>query len=96
MSITVGFLLTAIAFFISDHVPLLIATLLNIPGAVFCYVDGLIETPPSDDVPLWEMGREATCYFVGVLLNVPFYSLVVFAILSLRARLKRRATEAGV
>jgi hypothetical protein len=96
VSIVAGFALTAIAFLISDHVPLIIATLLNIPGAIFCYVDSLIETPPADDVPLWEMGREATCYFAGILLNIPFYSLVVFVILSVRARVKRPANEARV
>ena len=96
VSIAAGFGLTALGFLISDHVPLIIATLLNIPGAIFCYIHSLVETPPADDVPLWEMGRDVTCYVVGILLNIPFYSLVVFVILSLRARVKRRANEARV
>jgi hypothetical protein len=94
ISVAAGLLLSAIAFVLSDHLPLIIATLLNIPGAIFCYLDGLIETPPADDVPLWEAGREALCYLVGLVLNIPFYSLVAFVILSWRT--KRRADETHV
>lgn len=93
-SASAGVVLAGIVAVITDHVPLLVAALLNIPGAIYCYVDGLVETPPVDDVPLWEFGREASCYFVGIALNIPFYTLLVFGGLSLRARANRRVNGA--
>jgi hypothetical protein len=96
VSIVLGVLLTGIALLVTDHLPPMLAMSLNIPTVIFCYVDRLIETAPANDPAFWEQGRAATCFLVGILLNIPFYSLLVFGILTFRARMKRRANHVRV
>jgi hypothetical protein len=32
---------------------------------------------PADDIPLFEAGREAGCFFTGLILNIPYYALLM-------------------
>ena len=63
-----------------NHVPLPIGYALNLPGAVYCYYLKSTEPLPDDDVPLFQAGQDAQCYFVGLALNIPYYALLVLLV----------------
>ncbi|HEV2800512.1 MAG TPA: hypothetical protein VGW12_08450 [Pyrinomonadaceae bacterium] len=76
LSLGIGLLSTFIVASVSGYLPQFLAGMLNLPGLIFCYFLITYETKPIDDVPLFEAGQYALCYFVGVLLNVPYYTLL--------------------
>jgi hypothetical protein len=63
-----------------DHIPSPVGYALNLPGVVYCYHLKSTEPLPDDDIPLFEAGQDAQCYFVGLALNIPYYALLVLVI----------------
>jgi hypothetical protein len=60
-----------------SHIPALIITSLNLPGVIYCNHLIATEALPADDVPIFQMGQAAQCYFVGLILNVPYYACLI-------------------
>jgi hypothetical protein len=50
---------------------------LNLPGAIYCHYLMATEPLPADDIPLFQAGQAAQCYFVGLALNIPYYALMI-------------------
>ena len=84
VSLFVAFILAGAAFFeaVSDvqrHLPSFLGKFLHLPGYLYCQYLRATETLPADDIALFQMGQEAQCFFVGITLNVPYYTALIFA-----------------
>jgi hypothetical protein len=75
-----AFLLVMLEFYTIDAVrypaPVLYVT--SVPTRMYCYYLSVTETLPRDDMPILEAGRLARCFFVGLILNVPYFALLIF------------------
>jgi hypothetical protein len=72
-----AFLLDALPSKLVSNIPSPIMYALNLPGAIYCYYLISTEPLPDDDIPLFQAGQEAQCYFVGLVLNIPYYLLLI-------------------
>jgi hypothetical protein len=72
-----AFLYDALPPPVMNHIPSPILYALNLPGAAYCYYLKSTEPRPDDDIPLFEAGQDAQCYFVGLALNIPYFALWV-------------------
>ena len=84
VSFFVAFILAGAAFFeaVSDvqrHLPSFLGKFLHLPGYLYCQYLRATEILPADDVALFQMGQGAQCVFVGITLNVPYYTALIFA-----------------
>jgi hypothetical protein len=84
VSFFAAFILAGAAFFdaVSDlqgHLPSFLGKFLHLPGYLYCEYLKATEPLPADDVALFQMGQGAQCFFVGVTLNVPYYTALIFA-----------------
>ena len=59
--------------------PSFIGKFLFLPGYLYCEYLKATEPLPKDDVALFQLGQGAQCYFVGITLNVPYYTALIFA-----------------
>lgn len=73
-------LLDSVLFFTVDLIwyPDLLLHILFIPGRIYCYYLSVTEPLPTDDIPLFEAGRDAGCFFTGLILNLPYYALLIY------------------
>jgi len=83
ISLGVGFVLACSVVLnfvavIEKHLPLPLVWLLNLPGFVYCHYLRATEPLPIDDVPLFQAGQDVQCFFVGIALNVPYYTLLIY------------------
>lgn len=83
VSFFVAFILAGAALFdaisnLQGHLPSFLGKFLHLPGYLYCQYLKATETLPVDDVALFQMGQEAQCFFVGVTLNVPYYTALIF------------------
>jgi len=83
ISLGVGFVLAFSMLFdfvamIQQHLPLPIAWFLHLPGFIYCHYLTMTEPLPADDVPLFQAGQAAQCFFVGIALNFPYYALLIY------------------
>ena len=63
---------------IEERLPLPVAWFLNLPGFIYCRYLMATEPLPADDIPLFQAGQAAQCFFVGIALNVPYYALLIY------------------
>ena len=74
--------LSGLNVIVLDRLPLFLlrflGPVLNLPGVIYCHYLMASEALPDDDIPLFQAGQEAQCYFAGLALNTPYYALLVF------------------
>jgi hypothetical protein len=67
----------------SSSFVVLLAQILNLPAVIYCKFAKLPETLPEADVSMY-------CWSVGFLLNIPYYSVIVYLLAWLFARRRRQ------
>jgi hypothetical protein len=72
-----AFLLDALPSKLVTHIPSPIMYALNLPSAIYCYYVTSTEPLPADDIPIFQAGQQAQCYFVGLALNIPYYVFLI-------------------
>jgi hypothetical protein len=72
-----AFLLDSLPTTFVTHIPRPVMYALNLPGVVYCYYLISTEPLPDDDIPLFQAGQDVQCYFVGLALNLPYYSVLI-------------------
>jgi len=60
------------------HLPSFLGKFLFLPGYLYCEYLKATEPLPADDVALFQLGQGAQCFFVGITLNVPYYTALIF------------------
>jgi hypothetical protein len=60
-----------------SHFPSPVMYALHLPGSLYCWHLIATEPLPDDDVPLFQAGQLAQCYFVTLALDVPYYLLLI-------------------
>ena len=80
LTLGLAFLYSALPPAVMNRIPSPIGYALNLPGVVYCYYLKSTEPLPDDDIPLFEAGQDAQCFFVGLALNIPYYALLVLGI----------------
>ena len=60
------------------HLPSFLGKFLFLPGYLYCEYLKATEPLPTDDVALFQLGQGAQCFFVGITLNVPYYTALIF------------------
>ena len=63
---------------ILDHLPRPVVWFLNLPAVLYCYHLMATEPLPADDIPLFQAGQAAQCFFVGIVLDIPWYALLIY------------------
>ena len=84
VSFFAAFILAGAAFFdaisnLQRHLPAFLGMFLHLPGYLYCQYLRATEALPADDVALFQLGQGAECFFVGITLNVPYYTALIFA-----------------
>jgi len=83
VSFFAAFILAGAAFFdavsnLQGHLPSFLGKFLHLPGYLYCQYLKATEPLPADDVALFQLGQGAECFFVGITLNVPYYTALIF------------------
>ena len=73
-----GSVLISFVAAIEERLPLPLLWFLNLPGFVYCNHLRATQPLPIDDVPLFQAGQDVQCFFVGIALNVPYYTLLIY------------------
>jgi hypothetical protein len=84
-------LLDGIVFLTIDHIryPDFLLRILFVPSQIYCYYLSATEPLPTDDIPLFEAGRAIDCYFTGLILNIPYYALLMYGAWWLVEKMRR-------
>jgi hypothetical protein len=59
------------------NIPTPIMYALNLPGAIYCYYLVSTEPIPNDDIPLFQAAQGIHCYFVGLVLDIPYFFFLI-------------------
>jgi hypothetical protein len=83
VSFFAAFMLAGAALFdvfsnLQGRLPSFIGKCLFLPSYLYCEYLKATEPLPVDDVALFQLGQGAQCYFVGITLNVPYYTALIF------------------
>lgn len=76
-----------------NRVPSFLIRLLNLPGVLYCDYLTATQTLPTDDIALYEMGRDIQCSLVGIALNIPYYALLIYVAWWLYKRWRRSRNQ---
>lgn len=63
---------------VQGALPSFLGKFLFLPGYLYCEYLKATEPLPADDVALFQLGQGAQCFFVGITLNVPYYTALIF------------------
>jgi hypothetical protein len=77
-----AFLLNGFVFLTIDHIPYpdFLRRLLGLPDLLCYYYLSATEPLPTDDLPIYEAGRAAQCFFITFVLNIPYYALSIYGL----------------
>jgi hypothetical protein len=83
VSFFAAFLLAGASLFdvfsnMQGRVPSFLGKFLFLPGYLYCEYLKATEPLPADDVALFQLGQGAQCFFVGITLNLPYYTALIF------------------
>ena len=83
VSFFAAFILAGASFFdafsnAQGRLPSFVGKFLFLPGYLYCEYLKATEPLPADDVALFQLGQGAQCFFVGITLNVPYYTALIF------------------
>jgi hypothetical protein len=62
---------------IVDRIPRPLMYVLHLPGAIYCKHLIATERVPIDDVAIFRFGQAIECYFTGLALDVPYYTVLI-------------------
>ena len=62
------------------HLPQPIVWFSNLPEFMYCYYLMRTEPLPADDIPLFQAGQAAQCFFVGIVLNFPYHAFLIYSV----------------
>jgi hypothetical protein len=60
------------------YLPLFLVKALNLPAVLYCAWLAYSETLPEIGRSLYESDRSVHCYFTGLLINTPYYALLIY------------------
>lgn len=63
---------------LQGSLPAIVLKFLHLPGYLYCQYVRATEPLPMDDIPLFEMGQAVECFFVGITLDIPYHTLLIF------------------
>lgn len=75
-----GLLLDFLLFLIGKHFyfPQFLDTILNLPAHIYCAYLSAHESFQTDESDILENLRPMECYFIGFILNIPYYALLTY------------------
>lgn len=60
-----------------SYIPAPVMYALHFPGTLYCWCLIATQRLPDDDVPLFQAGQLAQCYFVTLALDIPYYLFLI-------------------
>lgn len=78
--LSAAIILVILEFYTIDYVryPDALLDVVSVPTRIYCYYSSITETLPRDDMPILEAGRLAGCFFAGLILNIPYFALIIY------------------
>jgi hypothetical protein len=78
------------------YLPAIVLKFLHLPGYLYCEYVRATDPLPVDERSIFEMGQTIMCWFVGIVLGIPYHTLLIFGAWWLVDRLRRREYTANV
>jgi len=79
---------------VQGQLPAIVLKFLHLPGYLYCQYLRATEPLPVDEVAIFEMGQAVECFFVGIVLDIPYQTILIFVVWWLVDRLRRQEPTA--